>query len=281
VASVRRFYPQVPIRLLVGGPLQRGLAKELAAAWNVGIADLSSRNYGWGFVKLEPLFGPSGERFLVLDSDTVMAGPVLELAGRSDADLIVDGEAYREDRGREIYFDWVLSAQEGRPFERPEFLFNTGQWFGRSGVLRREDFEDLVDWTNALPVLKHPRIFKNGEQGVLNYVVNRLHREGRLTVDRAPLLCWPGDGMQGISAETIAAGTAPARVVHWAGMKGPWHGRLTGGDVLMYFEQRHYERVRGPGRRQLASCRHAAAHLAHALQVRVRLGLDKTVAAGG
>ena len=76
VASVRYFYPDIAIKLLVGGPLQRGLADELQRHWNVGVAQLPAGDYGWGFVKLEPLFMPSKERFLVLDSDTVIAGPV-------------------------------------------------------------------------------------------------------------------------------------------------------------------------------------------------------------
>src|SRR6266852_5165282 len=74
VASVRYFYPDIPIRLLVGGHLQRGLARELQQYWNVGTADLPRGEYGWGFVKLEALFAPPGERFLVLDSDTVLTG---------------------------------------------------------------------------------------------------------------------------------------------------------------------------------------------------------------
>src|SRR5580693_2301981 len=58
VASVRYFYPEIPIRILAGGTLQRGLAAELRKCWNVEIADLPIYgDYGWGFVKLEALFG--------------------------------------------------------------------------------------------------------------------------------------------------------------------------------------------------------------------------------
>jgi hypothetical protein len=44
VASVRYFYPDVAIKLLAGGQLERGLADELRF-WNVGMADLPSGDY--------------------------------------------------------------------------------------------------------------------------------------------------------------------------------------------------------------------------------------------
>ena len=72
VASVRRFYPEVPIRLLVGGRLQRGLAAELRAEHGVKTADLPPGDYGWGFVKLEPLFRPAGERTSTCQSPTIV-----------------------------------------------------------------------------------------------------------------------------------------------------------------------------------------------------------------
>src|ERR1051326_7390568 len=63
VASIRYFYPEAPIRLLIGGALERRLAEELQRYWGVEIAAIARGDYGWGFVKLEALFGPPGERF--------------------------------------------------------------------------------------------------------------------------------------------------------------------------------------------------------------------------
>jgi hypothetical protein len=276
VASIRYFYPDIPIRLLAGGPLEPGLADELERFWNVALADLPLRDYGWGFVKLEPLFFPAGERFLVLDADTVFAGKVLELARDRDADLIVDDEVQDEASARRIYFDWIKAADEGQPLPAPQFLFNTGQWVGVSGKIDRAAFAGLVDWSGAKPTLVNPRVFKNGDQGVLNAVVNRLSREGRITVARAPLLCWPAHGMQGITARAVAERRGPARVVHWAGLKGPRHGALPGGDVLMFFEALYYARLGGTGRRRLASCRHAAAFIIRELTIKMRLRLRMT-----
>ncbi|HEX3407666.1 MAG TPA: hypothetical protein VHS81_10550 [Caulobacteraceae bacterium] len=278
VASVRHFYPEVPIRVLVGGPLEHGLADELTGHWDVRLADLPPRDYGWGFVKLEPLFRPPGERFLVLDADTVMTGPVLDVAKASDADMIVDDERQDEASARRLYFEWGKPDPDGRPIQQPDFLFNTGQWFGRSGVIRRDDFAGLVDWGGAKPMLVNPQVFKNGDQGVLNHVANRLAREGRLRVDRTPLLCWPGHGLQGVTVDAIVARTAPARVIHWAGFKGARHGRLPGGEVLMYFERLYYAPLGGNTRRRLATLRHATAYGVRRFRDRVQLRLSMTLA---
>ena len=248
VASVRRFYPDVAIRLLVGGPLQRGLMEELRSSFAVEDAGLPRRDYGWGFVKLEPLFDTASHRFLVLDSDTVFTGRVLSLADR-DEDFIVDDEP-APPTARAVYYDWDrLSAPV------PAFFFNSGQWFGRSGVITREDFAGLVTWGSP-PRLAQPQAFMGGEQGVLNFVLNAKVRSGDIRVARVPLMCWPGHGMQGITAATLADGSCRARVVHWAGMKRTRLRDMIGADVLYANEQRYYDRLPlGSARRVLNRCR--------------------------
>lgn len=278
VASVRYFYQNVPIRLLAGGPLQRGLAEELRHYWDVGIADLPQRDYGWGFVKLEPLFGRPGERFLVLDSDTVMTGPVLEVAAEHDEDFIVDDEHQSPEGAKAIYYDCMKAAEEGSPVPQPAFLFNTGQWFGRSGVLSREDFSGLVEW-DAPPRLTNPRIFKNGEQGVLNFVVNEQCRAGKIRVARVPLMRWPGHGMQGLDAEAVSNRSSPSLVVHWAGMKKGRQRDIVGADLLGFFEKQYFQRLPfGRAQRMVVGYQHAVSHWLNAFRVRARLAFRDKVA---
>src|SRR5262245_4907156 len=106
VASIRYFYPEIPIRLLAGDTLQRGLAEELHRYWNVDLVDLSKGYYGWGLVKLEPLFCTPGEKFLVLDVDTVFTGRVLDIAAQSDAPFVVDNEQLSDEEVKRLYYDW-------------------------------------------------------------------------------------------------------------------------------------------------------------------------------
>jgi hypothetical protein len=276
IASIRFFYPHVPIRLLVGGPLQRGLADELQKYWNVGTAKLpASGDYGWGFVKLEPLFGTPGERFLILDSDTVITGPVLDLWRNSDAQFLVDDETPPDAEMKGIYYDWEKVRELDPEAPSPYFLFNTGQWFGTSGVLRRDDFTPWVEWTmprNTTP----PGYFKNGEQGILNYVLNRKAIREGLPVQRKKIMCWPGRSMEGLNVETVATGAAPPLVVHWAGLKKSRLSDMAAGDLLAYFENMYYEALPVRDVRKIvANCQHTAANYLNHIRIAIRLALNR------
>jgi hypothetical protein len=254
VASIRYFYPDIPIRLLAGGPLQRRLVDELERYWRVTLADLPPRDYGWGFIKLEPLFQQGRQRFLVLDSDTVLAGPVLDWAEQRDEDFIIDDEQdelQTTQRTKEIYYDYERAQAEGAFVERPSFLFNTGQWFGSSGILSREDFKGIVEWVP--PRVCKPSIFKMGEQGAFNYIINEQWRAGKIRVARVPLMRWPGHGMQGLNINVVTRRTAAPIVVHWAGTKENRLQDMVGADLLLFFEQMYYARLPLGATRRLSS----------------------------
>jgi hypothetical protein len=242
VASVRRYYPTARVEILVGGPLEDGLAAELARYWDVRLADLPRIDYGWGFVKLEPLFRRAGERFLVLDSDTVITGPVLDLWDVADGPFLVDDESQAETDARRLYYDWERLRARVPSTRSPAFLFNSGQWFGTGGVLSREDFEPVLAWEEP-PQLKHPDCFMGGDQGVLNWVFNLKAAAAGLGVGRRSIMRWPGRSMAGLSPAEVAAGTAPAAVVHWAGLKRPRLAAMQGGDLLGWFEKLYYARL--------------------------------------
>ena len=175
-------------------------------------------DYGWGFVKLEVLFGPPGEKFLVLDSDTVLAGPVLDMWNEDGAPFLGDDEKQSDDDKNRLYYDWEKVRKIDPSAQPPEFVFNSGQWFGTAGVLTRDDFEPWLEW--AIPrKLRHPELFMPGEQGILNYILNRKAALEGLRVQRKRIMRWPGHSMDGLDAESISKRTAPPLVIHWAGMK--------------------------------------------------------------
>lgn len=245
VASIRQLYPDAPIRLLIGGALEPGLAEELARYWDVLPAAIPAGEWGWGFVKLEPLFGPPGERFMVVDSDTAFTGRVLEAWADCQADFLVDDERQSEADTHRLYYDWQAVAAIDPPARPPQFVFNSGQWFGTAGVLKREDFSSFIDWSGMTPKLRFPELFRNGDQGIMNYVVNQKVQIEGLKVERRKIMHWPGHGMAGLSARTVSTGEAEALVVHWAGYKGGRLSDFPGAELLRYFEARYYERLPG------------------------------------
>jgi len=277
VASVRYFYPDVLIRLLISGTLQRSLTDELRRYWDVWAAELSKGDYGWGFVKLEPLFDSPGKRFLVLDSDTVLTGPVLEVWSDARAPFLVDDEKQSEDNTKRLYYDWESVRGIDPCAQSPQFVFNSGQWFGTAGVLTRADFAPWVDWTMPRR-LRYPRLFMPGDQGVLNYVLNQKAALDGLQIERRQIMRWPAHSMEGLDSETVAKRSAVPRIVHWAGLKKARQRAMLGADLLSFFEKFYYDRLpSGRTRRMVAGCHALLRHCAGSARVRVKLASCKLI----
>ena len=242
VASIRYFYPDVPIRLLAGDVLQRGLAEELKRTWAVELVDLPVGDYGWGLIKLEPLFGPSRQRFMVCDVDTVFTGRVLDERAKSDAPFFVDDEQLTDADFKRLYYDWTALEKIDPDVQPARNAFNVGQWFGTAGLVRREEFDALVEWT--LPRrLRHQQVFMGGDQGVLNYVLLKKEALEGLRIDRRTIMRWPANGVLDLTPEAMKSRTAPPLVVHWAGMKEIFLCNMIGGELLQFFEHYYYTRV--------------------------------------
>jgi hypothetical protein len=244
--------------------------------WNVCAADFPIKgDYGWGFVKLEPLFGSRSEKFLVLDSDTVLTGPVLDLWSEARAPFLVDDEKQSEADTKRLYYDWEKVHMIDPCAQPPRFVFNSGQWFGTAGVLTRDDFAPWLDWT--LPRKhRHPELFMPGDQGIVNYVLNRKAALEGLQVQRRPIMRWPAHSMKGQDAETVARRAAVPRIVHWAGLKRARQRDMMGADLLAFFEKIYYDRLpAGHARRIFAGCRHTLSHRLREEKLRVKLALRK------
>lgn len=278
VASVRYFYPDTPVRLLVSGSLQPGLTEELRRYWNIGVAELPNKgDYGWGFVKLEPLFGSPGQRFLVLDSDTVLTGLVLDVFSNIQGPFLVDDEQQSEVDTKRLYYDWEKVRVIDPCAQAPRFVFNSGQWFGTAGLLTRDDFAPWVEWTMPRR-LRYPEHFMPGDQGILNYVLNQKAIDG-LRVDRREIMRWPGHSMDGLDAEAVSKRVAEPCVVHWAGMKRVRQRDMIGADLLAYFEKVYYQRLpSGKARRFFAGWRDALSQSLLGTRVRVKLASRKLAA---
>jgi hypothetical protein len=271
VASIRYFYPDIPVRILAGGRMRRGLLEELRQYWDVTLADIPVGDYGWGFVKLEALFGPPGERFLVLDSDTALTGPILDSWTDNDAPFLVDNEQQSESAKKELYYDWRKVREIDITARPPRFLFNSGQWRGTAGILTRDDFEPWVEWTFPRR-LRYPECFMPGDQGVLNYVLNKRAMLDGLRVESRSVMRWPGRELQGLDAEGLSRKAVEPVIVHWAGLKKARFSQINGFDLLAFFEKLYYRRLpRGTPRRILASYVYAFSFWLRQICLKIRL----------
>ena len=277
VASIRYFYPDVPIRLLAGDTLQRGLAMELRHYWGVELVDLPKGDYGWGLVKLEPLFGPAGQRFLVMDVDTIFTGRVLDVRAQSDAPFFVDDEHLSDADFKRLYYDWDKLREIDPKVRSARTAFNVGQWFGTAGFVQREEFDPWIEW--SLPrALRYPEYFMGGDQGVMNYVILKKEAFEGLRIERQTIMRWPGNYMGDLDVQSVSKRTAPSVIIHWAGMKTTLLRNMVGADLLLFFEAFYYERLPGGKvRRAFANCYHVGLQWLYAIRRRVTLRYQRIV----
>jgi hypothetical protein len=241
VASIRHWYPDIPIRLIKDmgagdfdtGPMQR--------RFDVGIYETGNRSFGWGFGKFEPLFRPTGEKFLFMDADTVMTGPLLDRLSGIEADFIVDDEVQPREKLVCLYYDPERLKGLDPGFTYPGFTFNTGQWAATAGILSRADFDPYIDW-GGRPTLRFPEIFKQADQGVFNYMLQKKQAQGSIRLARAPLMIWPEAGaaehvdLQAIREREVSED----RIIHWAGMKNLPHRQMPRRDIIDFFTDEYY-----------------------------------------
>jgi hypothetical protein len=159
--------------------------------------------------------------------------------------------------------------------KRPQYVFNTGQWFGTAGLLTRDDFLPLVEWTMPRR-LRYPKHFMTGDQGIQNYVFNLKAAQGTLHVQRRRIMFWPVHAMDRMDAESLAAHRAPALVVHWAGLKQLRLRDMVRPDMLEFFEKYYYGKIPfGFVLRPIRALTDVLQQWLHNKRVRLRMGMAK------
>jgi hypothetical protein len=242
VASIRYWYPEIPIFLIKDSFNGEFSTEELERVWKIKTYQTANRYFGWGMSKLEPVFTEQGTRMLILDSDTVFAGRVLDRLEQFPQQFIVNFEKQPAQRVKEIYFDLDKLREFDSGFVYKGDTFNTGQYVATGGILRREDFTG-VNWETIPPSLTHPETFKNGEQGILNYVLLKKAAAGELTVAGEPFMRWPGYGIDDISVENLHDASPYQSVIHWAGLTRSRLSSMVRHDILQFFENYYYSRI--------------------------------------
>lgn len=243
VASIRHWYPQIPIILIRDETYGTFDTAELQAAWNVGIFETERKRFGWGFSKLEPLFLPRGERMLILDSDIVFVGRVLDVLEQYDEDFIVADTPHAEEQLSKDYFDLAELAAYDPAFVFPGFVFNGGQLVGTTGILRRSDFEPLIIFSEP-PKRVYPKIFAPGDQGPVNYILLKKRQQGQLTLRRVVFMWWANWLDETKVKLTDLTDQSPYPfLVHWAGPKYKMFHLMRNGHLLLHFEKMYLGRV--------------------------------------
>lgn len=241
IASIRYWYPDLPIRLIKDFGAGDFDTSFLSREMNVDVMNTGRKSFGWGFGKFEPLFQDQRERFLFVDADTVMLGPVLDHLPK-EFDFVVDEENLAGPKIDHLYFDRDKLAKYDPEFVFPGYAFNTGQWVGTSGILQRSDFDPHIQW-EPVPHLVSSDLFKQADQGILNYILLKKAQAGNLTLKRSPIMVWPAEGRSNhIHLDPIKAKRdSYPLIMHFAGMKGRRASAFPHADILNFYTRYYYQ----------------------------------------
>jgi hypothetical protein len=240
VASIRFWYADMPVTLIKDRTLGDFNTEEMERCWNVSSLVLAHDRCGLGFAKIELLLRPVRERFLVLDADTVMCGPVLGLLEKFADDFIVPGvpiDKPCDPSFTSIYFNLDRLRKRDPAFRFPGYAFNTGVLVGTSGILKREVFQPHLVWSSPVR-LKAPEIFSCADQGILNYVLMKQAAESALSLRSANFMIW-GFAPQAkrLDVERIATRRGYDAIVHYAGAKPASIIEFPAAPLLLHFDR--------------------------------------------
>ena len=243
VASIRRWYPRIPISLVKDHSAGSYDTSELEHRWGVELWPTGEGIHGWGLSKLVPLLHPSNERVLLLDSDTILLGPVLARLEARSEDLVVDTIASPAPEVEAHYFDLGRLRELDPAYRFPGVVFNSGQLVVQTGVLSDGDLAPLVDRTTAPWQLSRPDVFRCADQGILNYLFAKKQAAGELTIGSEHFMWWTGAMCEGtVSEADVADGRWPV-VAHWIGRKPPLLEENRQAHILAFYAARY---ARGP-----------------------------------
>ena len=267
VASVRHWAPELPILLLADHAAGEVPLGDFERHFDAEPFPGTRRCYGSPLSMLAVLFRPERKRYLVLDADTALLGPVVPLLERVAGDFVVSPNHRPAADIEPAYFDpEKIRAGLDPDYEYPGWVFNTGQLVVTSGLLTPDDFAELVDWTGERPRNLRRDLFSLNDQPRMNLALHRLRAAGRVTVGGVRFKVNPdpkgreADALPTVAQIAAKSDRCPPAVCHWLRHRGPSAASLPGGEIVRFHERqffaacgRSWERpVRSAGRRTRA-----------------------------
>lgn len=252
VASIRYWYPDVPIGLLKDTSLGDFSTLEIETAWNVFVAQVPRPPRG-PYTKLEAFYLPGRRRILLLDSDIIFLGRVLDILEKADEDFVVNwGGTLPLEKEEKIryaadgYYDLNGLKKILPDYEPPDYFFNAGHMLITTSIIPRERVEH---WLTGSPPHQAPSstaIYALAhEQGILNVVITQMQQEGKCTIGLCDFVRWSKNKKMvwDFELEQIENRTGYPVLIHWAEAKPVHKTGLTRGDLLSFFEDFYYSRI--------------------------------------
>lgn len=246
VASIRYWYPD--IKILVYKDLFSGNfdTHELEKYWKVEVNSQKMR-VGSPLAKLKIITTKPAERIMLIDSDVVFAGKVIDYLNGFAEDVVVSAETL-ETCETEWFYRTYYDCEKLKAFDPafvfPGYSFNTGQYVVTTGVVSDNDLTPYVDFTGKAK-LKHPNIFSLHDQGLLNYLLVKKEQLGEITIAKPDFMVWMSSRTQVSVSSTITVENIKKKldypaVVHWAGTVHPDITKMPGAALVDFFQSYYY-----------------------------------------
>jgi lipopolysaccharide biosynthesis glycosyltransferase len=251
VASIRYYYPDIPIYLVKDNIDGSFFTKDIEWFWNVGLINLGYKKYGWTTSKLFLLVSKKlkGEKIFVLDSDTVFIGRVLDLVIKNinNYEFIISPEYVtkpgKNDFTKNIYdYKWFKKIYPNLHF--PGYTFNSGNILITPGVITKKDVGKFVDFSKY-PFWRDSEMhFHTRDQSILNALFSVKSIAKRFRILKIVYMLWSKDKfVQKISLDEVKSGKY-SKLIHWAGEKrNPVFNGVSRKDILTFFQNVYFSKI--------------------------------------
>jgi lipopolysaccharide biosynthesis glycosyltransferase len=191
-----------------------------------------------------------GKKILLLDSDTVFVGRVLDkiFPYFGKYDFIVSPEydkRFNDENFKRYYYDFDLVKNYFPDISYPGFTFNTGCLLMTAGAIDKKEIEKFFRqhkypyWTKL-----GTKIFPTGDQSLLNLILPQKVSKKELRWKYIPFMWWFKDSQaKQLTIADIKKGKYPY-VVHWAGAKRlKYLPVIENSCLLLFFQKCYFERL--------------------------------------
>lgn len=243
VASIRYWYPEIDILLLKDTIKGDFSLHEFETFWNCKIFPTTLDKFGWPWSKLAVLLEAKRNRYLFLDSDIVLLGPILDVLNTFQEDFVVTGVEIQDENNPLIsrdYIDMEKIKHFDAQYQYPGYGFNGGQIVMTSGIFTKEYLSSAIDFGDKISN-KRPDIFKHGDQGCLNYLFTKAAMEQKISLRYHDFWIWPGvERANEIDLLKIIAKEGYPYLMHWAGIKPVDFRKYLRYDLIQFYENYYY-----------------------------------------
>jgi len=250
IASIRYYYPTIPIELVKDNGNGGFNTGELQKYFDVNIVDFGIPRLGWSGAKFHYLYKmPAGKKVLIIDADIVFVGPFLERLQPYylHNDYVVSPEFESNPYAKwvdDIYFKTSQIEATYPEYKYPGYFFNAGQIFLTGGAIPEAVLNQFFD-KEQFPFWKHKHLFPAVDQSVYNYILPTLASKASIQLGLCTFMLWSkSQQTKDLCISKVINKTYTEGLIHWAGdiRRADLRG-MSRKDILFFFENFYYIKI--------------------------------------